>query len=258
MLGNQDNHFLSVLEGLIEYRNAILIVVLSLALGLGGFYSYSYYKENIEIKAHGAFVECMQYFDAKVGSDKSKNPSFDDTESFDTAEQKWVKVIEIFKDSYEKHKASSLAPMFLVYSSEALINVGKLAEAIELLEKAIPDISSQELKQSYLLKLALMKLDSNDLIAKEEGLQLVHALTDEYNFADLVRKISKKISISSKINYVQDAALYRLGEYYWYKKNFNIAKNYWNDLVLKYGKETSSSSSWAALASEKLKFVENT
>jgi TolA-binding protein len=49
--------------------------------------------------------------------------------------------------------------------------------------------------------------------------------------------------------------LYNLGEYYWHAKNFDEAKNYWNQLILKYGKSAQKPSTWVELARPKLKLI---
>ncbi len=256
MLNKRENHFVHVIKELLEYKDQLLILALVLIIVGGGYFSYSYYKEGIETNAHATFIECLQYVDARVG-DADKKGALEEVESFDTEEQKWIRVEESFRDGYEKHKSSGLAPIFLSYRSEALFNLGKAEEAIKILKQSIKDCSSQELKQLYLVKLALMQMDSDEAEEKEIGIKLLTALTDQVKFAELINKIDSKTSLVWGINYVHDLALYRLGEYYWFKKNFDLVKNYWNQLLLKYGKNTKTPSSWAALAYDKLKLIES-
>ena len=54
-----------------------------------------------------------------------------------------------------------------------------------------------------------------------------------------------------------DTALYRLGEYYWHIKNFKESRNYWNQLLLKYGKSEKYPSPWVSAAKEKLRLIDS-
>ena len=67
----------------------------------------------------------------------------------------------------------------------------------------------------------------------------------------------KELSVDEKC-VAHDRALYHLGNYYWNNKNFDEAKNYWNQLILvaKYNKDAQYSSQWAQKAREKLQLID--
>jgi len=67
-------------------------------------------------------------------------------------------------------------------------------------------------------------------------------------------EVLKEIALDSK-NPSNDFALYRLGEYFWFAKNYDEAKNYWNQLNVAYGKKSAHPSVWAAQAQTKLKLI---
>lgn len=222
-----------------ERQNSILSVI-GLLVALGGvMYGYVYYKRIREEKAHRALVESMEYFDAPVKADSSTDQlSILGKKEFKSSDEKWQKVVEVFQKAYKDNSGSGIAPLFLAYESEALIQQGKLADAIKKLRESLAELSSGPVKSYYEVKLALMLIDAKTNESIGEGL-----------------KILEKISLDDK-NASHDMALYQLGEYFWYNKKFKEAKNYWNQLVLKYGKQEKYSSPWVAVAKEKLRLID--
>ncbi|MFH1643674.1 MAG: hypothetical protein ABIA74_00665 [bacterium] len=191
---------------------------------------------QVQANAHKDFVYAMEYFNAPVVSKESKSVSFD-TKEFTSADAKWSKVEELFKRAYENNKSAGLAPIFLAYQSEALLNQDKLKEATDILKKSVGFISDKDLKSYYQVKLALMQIDSGDESLKQGGIAIL-----------------KELAVNDKCA-ANDRALYHLGDYYWQNKNFDEAKNYWNQLILKYGKSSLKPSLFAANAKPRLKLI---
>jgi hypothetical protein len=157
---------------------------------------------------------------------------------FISHKEKWTEVERVFDDAYQKNKGAGIAPIFLAYKSEALLNLGKRDKAIESLNNAVSYMNKRCATRSYYkMKLALMEIDSDNKTLQAKGLQRLKSIALDQN------------------SYAQDMGLYRLGEYSWYKKDFSEAKNYWNQLLLKYGKKTKKPSWWADLAKEKLRLI---
>jgi predicted negative regulator of RcsB-dependent stress response len=222
-----------------ERQNAILTVI-GLLVALGGLtYGYSYYKRVREEKAYRALVEALEYFDAPIKKDAAADQlTVLGKKEFRTTDEKWQKTIDVLQKAYKNNSSSGIAPLFLAYQSEALISQGKLGDAVKMLREALTEMSSGPVKSYYEIKLALMLIDAKTNESISEGL-----------------KILEKFSLDDK-NASNDAALYQLGEYYWNNKKFKEAKNYWNQLLLKYGKQEKYSSPWVSVAKEKLRLID--
>jgi len=219
-------------------KEAILIVggcLALIALGVG----YSFYRSGLQKKAQKSFAHSLKFFDAVVNTPESKQEDVLDldAEFFTTEKEKWTKVESEFKKGYQNNKSSGIAPFFLAHQAEALVNLGRLSDAIDVLKNAVKMMDSSSTKTYYEVKLALMKLDSGNPDMINEGLNTL-----------------KTISLEER-NSAHAMVLYRLGEHFWYAKNNNEAKNYWNQLVLKYGKTSKQPSWWAQKANQKLKLI---
>ena len=129
--------------------------------------------------------------------------------------------------------------MFLVYQAEALVHLGKLKEATDVLRKAIDNMVNEKVKSYFEVKLALMLIDSKKDISVEQGVSLL-----------------KKLALKED-NVSHDLVLYNLGEYYWHKKEFGEARNYWNQFLLKYGKAEKNISPFVAAVKDKLKLIDS-
>lgn len=218
-----------------DYKRTLLAFLIC-AVVAALFYGFSLYRGYVEARAYNSFTSCMKYFDASI---ESGNEQFSiDSITFSSAQEKWKKVIEVFMKGYEENSNSSLAPFFLIFAADAHMRENNFSQSKELLEKAVPLIKSNEVKTLYTLKLALMKIDGSDVQA------------DHVAGFDMLKKIAE----DSK-NPLNDQALYILGEHFWFKRDFSLAKNYWNQLVLAYGQGTKDPSIYASLAAEKLKLI---
>jgi len=227
----------SWVDRLAKAKKPIIFGVIAVALIGFGILGYFELQKSRTLAAHKAFVSALKFFEAPLKSE-GKRVGFQDV-VFDTTEEKWKRTAEVFDQGYKNHASSSLAGLFLAYKSQALLNLGKHEEAIAALAAGV-DLLPRDLKEGYELKLALLKIDSQNEIFQKSGLDLLtHIAMDEKN-------------------HVQDAALYHLGLQFFVKKQFDQAQNYWGQLKLKYGKEQDSDkqSVWAEKAAEKLALIE--
>lgn len=223
-----------------EYKRQILVVgcgLLAVTLLIVG---HSSYKRKRDESAHGTFVQALEFFNAQV---KAETKDIDKIElgetSFTKEEEKWTKVAEVFKRGYEDHKSSGIASIFLVFYSEALLRLGKLNESIQEIDKAIATMPNRAMSDYYVVKSAMMKFDTKDGTMVKEGL------------VALTKLAGNDQSVAN------DSALYHLGLYYWNSHNYDEAKNYWNQLRVKYGTESDNPSEWFGLAEDKLKLIDS-
>lgn len=225
----------------LQYKSQ-LIAILSISLALVGITSgYLYYKKVREEGAHKALVSALEYFDAPIKTSteaKEDDLSFLDKKEFKTSEEKWTKVNKVFKKAYEDNAGSGIAPMFLVYRSTALVNLNKMSKAIELTRMAISKMKSWSVKNFFQVKLALMLVDSGQELDLKRGLEMLRKAANQEGHV------------------AQDTALYNLGQYYWHAKNFDEAKNYWNQLILKFSEQKEHRSPWVDVAKEKLRLID--
>ncbi|MCK4651038.1 hypothetical protein KAT08_02560 [Candidatus Babeliales bacterium] len=217
-----------------EFFIGILLVITLIFLFIG----YGYYKSRIQRKAHKSFVKALKYFNMPIRKDE-ESKELDFNKSFFASEkEKWIKVEKVFAKGYQDNKRAGIASMFLVYQSEALLNLGKIIQAIDILKKALGIMDKSSVSYSYYnVKLALMHIDSNEKELKEKGIESLKQIVLDQNSP------------------AHDMVLYRLGEYFWHEKNFDETRNYWNQLILKYGKTAKKPSWWVELAKPKLKLI---
>ena len=221
------------IEAAVANRKKLLIGAGGLVIVIFGFIGFSYYREWVQTSAQKSFSEALRYYDAPLGA---KTVITNETIEFGSDAEKWKKVAEIFDTGYHKHSSAGIAPLFRAYYAEALLNLGKLDEAIDIMAATVPAIASRELQEFYALKLALMKIDSPKF--QTEGLA---ALT---KFAN------------DRSSTAHEAGLYYLGNYYWSLRNFEQARAYWQQLVVQYDKpDAKQQSGFALLVKARLKLI---
>lgn len=210
-------NFEKVADVVADYKKEVTIALAAIVIGVIGFVGYRYYRASIERAAHEDLVVALNYFDTPVAKDpanKSKN-------LFGSQAEKWKEVAFRFNKAYEQNSSSSLAPMFLAYHSEALINLGEHAEAIRSLTEAVKRMPNVYLRGYFELKLKLLQMDSKDSAVVAQGVKGLQAIA-----------LNQKHS-------AHDQALYRLGQYQWINKKFKEAKSTWQQFMVKYGNEAS-------------------
>ena len=230
-----------IIKLLTDKKKEILVVGAAVVALSGAFFGYRYYRVQYEENAYKALTEALEYFNAPI-KEKDAEEEFDfvDKKEFATEQLKWEKVASVFKNAYDSFSRAGIAPLFLVYQAEGLVGLGKKQEAISLLEQAIGFFENEDVAEYYRVKRALLQIDADDETVKQTGIATL-----------------KSIAAHDK-SVAHDMALYRLGEYYWYTKNFEEARNYWNQLILvaKYNKDAQYSSQWAQKAREKLQLID--
>ena len=227
--------FNKFIEYLVNNRKQFFIGIGGIIVLTLGMIGYSYYREWSEASAHKAFIEMMRYYDAPV---TGKMVATESVIEFASEAEKWAKVAEVCKTTYNQHRGSDMASMFQAYQAQALASQGNIDEAIALLSSAVNSIPSKEMRDFYSLKLTLMKLDSSKPDVQQAG------------FAELKKMAENTAAIT------HEAALYYLGSYFWNLKDFNQAKNYWQQLMVKYGlKEAKQQSGFGELIKSRLKLI---
>ena len=220
----------------LKNKKIVVLYFLGLLVLAGLITGYFFYRAGVQRRAHADFLIAMDTFNAKIVktvTNENLGPNV-----FSSEKAKWEQVDKVFKNMYEKNKSAGIAPMFLAYRVEALLNLGKLADAINVQKVLLKHIPSKSALKTYNnIKLALMQIDTDIKERVQIGLAGLKAIAYERG------------SVS------QDEALYRLGQYYWNSKNFKEAANYWGQLVIPFGKTAKYPSVWTDIARTKLKTI---
>lgn len=136
------------------------------ALGLAGWFGYSYYTG---LQEQAAYKDLAESIDGYVKA-----------HSLDLGAQKWNDVERAFESGAQRHTGSKLYPYFLAYKAEALVQQGKLKEAAGVLDTVVSNINTQQpLYSVYALKRALIKIDTNDEILGKQGKDELLALVND-------------------------------------------------------------------------------
>src|SRR5436305_13738931 len=118
------NKFISLFEDILQYYKGIIITLLIGATLGFCLYSYMLYRRQQNQNAHKALMECLKHFEAPVTQEKDQEIDLD-TIMFTSREEKWNKVATLFHNAYANHSSAGIAPFFLIFESEALMNQGK-------------------------------------------------------------------------------------------------------------------------------------
>jgi predicted negative regulator of RcsB-dependent stress response len=160
----------------------------------GGFYGYRSYMVQRNAEAFGALGHYVERY-LKNDSDKKVGARLDDG------------ALELEAQAFS---GSAAAPYFSTYKAQDLLNQGKVAEAADVLKKAVANMSSASpLTALYKVKLALVQLDVDDQAVQNEGMALLKKIADDVKSP------------------AWDAAVYYLGRYSWVKGDVEDAKKIW-------------------------------
>lgn len=188
----------------------------ALALLAVCFWGYRWYRIGQEEKAQEVFSSCMR--------------------EYERAEQDatlWPNAELMFRLGLEQNKSSSMAPYFLAYQAEALLNMGKMSEARVSMKKAVDALSSSSpVATLYATKYALMMMDADESDIQKQGLDDLQRIANDTVRAD------------------RDMALYYLGLYYWSQEDVDKARTVWSELLPLVTAEPASP--WAQLAAQKI------
>lgn len=202
-----------------NYIKYILIALSIAAVATSSFFAYRWY---VMYRERSAYKALTQYLD-----DYRRTRSEQDAD--------WSPIEDLFKLGYEQHSSSHLAPFFLAFEADALIQQNKKIEAVKIFDEMISKSSAQDpLLPLFKTKRALVQLDIEDSAAKEAGLQELISLGNDTK------------------NIFNDVALYYLGEYYFVQDKLTEAKQTWQQLVNQQKHEQVMISPWAQLAQRKL------
>ncbi|MFH1832498.1 MAG: tetratricopeptide repeat protein [bacterium] len=200
-----------------KYKNLVLGGLVAIVLFTSASIGYRWYFNSVQVAAHRDFVQALKYFDAPVKEVVEVSAAQEHV--FPSEQTKWAKVIQVFQDAYKKNSHSTLAPLFQAFLSEAYLNSGNYAQALQELQVAVSNMKGDSVKQAYILKLALMSLDSPEPKVVEAGLEQL-----------------KRIAYEPE-NIAHAQALFHLGMYSWVHKNFDQAKGLWQQFIVKFGEE---------------------
>lgn len=203
-----------------KYRTPILVGVGSLTalVGLLGYWQYTRIKQN-----ESAYIALAETFGEYNKAHQSPDL--------------WTEVEMAAKTGYGQNNSSNLAPYFLMLEADALAHQNMKSEALTLMEKGLKSLSTRSpFYYSFSIKLARMKLDTNDEAVRADGLKELTSLADNAG------------------NPQQDEALYYLGLHYHNVGDTQKATDIWKQLTsFQQGEQKDATSPWAALAKQMMK-----
>lgn len=201
-----------------KYARETIIVVGVLGAAAAGVYFYSNYRTQREQAAQFDFAECFQEF---------RKAQLEATG--------WEEVEFACKAGYKQHPNSVYAPFFLAMEAHSLAEQQKVDQAIETMQESIKALSSTSpFYNMYKIKLALMKLSTEDSSLKAAGVSELQSLADDSS------------------NKQRDEAMYYLGYQYVSSGDLNKGYDIWRQLVDTFGNSSDSKSPWAEFAKKKL------
>jgi hypothetical protein len=203
------------------YIKIALFSIALLIVAAKAFFLYHWYVEYREQSAQKMLAQSLkEYYKA------AKTNSVED----------WDAVAALCKVGYEQHANSYIAPYFLAYQAEALIQQHKLKDALPVLEQVFLIMSEKSpLFFLFKLKYALVHLDIPQYT--QTGLQ---------ELIELAR---------NEKNPYHDTALFYLGNYYWVQDQMQEAKKVWQELIDTHWQQHMNPSPWVGLVQEKLKQI---
>ena len=212
-----------------------VVLVAIVALGVAGsYYGYQMYIQKRESKAYEAFIEVTHaYKKAEEASFRSVMPNKTSTDNLEII---WKDVEVIVDAGYTANSSSYLAPFFLAYKANVMVEQGKpVDEAYEYMKQACAKSSTRsEFHDVLRLKAAKMACDCSDESVQAQGLKDLQAIAQD------------KKSIANA------EALYTLGVYYMMQNDVENAKINFSKIVEEAHQGLFDSSLWVNEAKEKL------
>lgn len=217
-------HSYSFIDSITIYKKEILIGLCLLIGAAGALYAYKRHVLMRDRNAQVIFSECLtEYYKAM----------------HDASDESWADIEKTFQRGYERSSSSSLAPYFLIFKADSLARQHKLSEALTLMDTILKQLpKDNSLKDLFILKYALMQIDSQETTIQAQGLQELEKIAHDTH------------------NILRDNALYYLGLYYWTHDNIENAKKLWHTLIDEFSSEERTPSVWAQLAQIKLHSIE--
>ena len=199
-------------------------------------FGYSYYKNKVRAAAYKDFMSAIQSYDGVI-KNKNVSSSYPSVKQFESENDKWTQTEQLFRQGYLNYKNTELAPAFLAFQAEALLNLGKVDDAIKILKDVVNQVKSEEIKDSYKVKIALISMDKKDEKVQREALN------------ELIAIANNDGSVANEV------ALYQVGSYFWNQKKYNEAKDYWQRLLVKTTAKSGQVSVFAGEVRDKLSLI---
>ncbi|MFH1254670.1 MAG: hypothetical protein V1646_04550 [bacterium] len=199
-------------------------------------FGYAYYKNKVRAAAYKDFMSAMQSYDGVI-KNKKVSSNYPSVKQFESESDKWAQTEQAFRQGYQNYKNTELAPAFLAFQAEALLNLGKVDDAIKILKDVVAQVKSEEIKDSYKVKIALISMDKKDEKAQSEALN------------ELIAIANNDGSVANEV------ALYQVGSYFWNQKKYNEAKDYWQRLLVKTTAKSGQVSVFAGEVRDKLSLI---
>lgn len=205
----------------ITHIKQITISVLVVVLCAGLFIIYILWSMHRDTVAQRAFGPLIDVYTTTMGDKDAQ----------------WDEFIKKCDQEYKNNARSHMAPYFLAYQAQALIEQNKKSEALAILDTIVNTYNDIPLLHLYKTMRALIKLDMPEQTVQKTGQDELVALA--YN----------------KKNQFRDTALFYLGRYYWVHDDVEQARNVWQDLVNEQQDERTMPSAWLDQAQEYLKIT---
>jgi len=212
-------------------REVLIGLGISVAL-VGGYFLHQWHIHHREQNAFVALVDVVESF----SHSQKLAQGFDQKKDKEKIEKAWNDT-ETFLDAlYKEHQGSYLAPHFLLYKSQIILEKeGDVDKARELLEKALTQISKKsELYSLFNMTRIKMSFDSEKKEVQEASLKDLIAISQS----------------PSDVAYQE--ALYVLGVYYISVGDESKAQESWKRLVDSADKDAILFSPWVKLAKDKI------
>lgn len=212
-------------------REAMIGMVILVCLG-GGFFLNKFYVQYREEKAFVALSEVVDSFSYA----QRISQTLDHEKDKDKINQAWHDSEILIDALYQEHMSSYLAPYFLVFKSQIVIDRdGNLEQAISILDDALTRIpKNSEMGSVFHLKRIKMGFDSKRDEEKEKSLR---------NLIEMTQIVD---------GYAFEEASYLLGAYYLSHGESEKAQEVFKKIIDKVDDKALIKSPWVTLAQEKL------
>ncbi len=145
-----------------KYLRHAVVALVFLFLGIISFYIFGYYKNYKQQVAEVALYSALDEYKNALSQQNV---------------QLWSNVEKAFAAGYKAHSGTTLAPVFLSYQADALLNQNDIKEALNIMSKAVDLLSyDNPLYYEYAVKYAMMQIDSKDEMLSKKGLDQLEKL----------------------------------------------------------------------------------
>lgn len=212
-------------------KEALIATLLIVCLG-GGYFLNKFYTQYREQQAFVALSEVVESF----MQSQRVSQSLDSEKDKEKINHAWSDTQILLDALYKEHSNSYLAPYFLVFKSQIILDRDhNLDAAIKVFDEALVSISRKtELGSLYHMKRIKMGFDSADATEKEKSVQKLIEITQNPK------------------DHAYQEALYLLGVYYISLGDHQKAQQCFSKLIESQDAKALLKSPWVLLAQEKL------